>query len=72
MKATVKINREIRMNGKKYVHYWLIECAKEVKYICRDFNAKGLEFCPNGMPFRTLTAAKDFCNRNGFDYIYNK
>ena len=73
MKTTVIIRRHIRqvysLLGNKYEYFWKIECEKDLRWV--DFNGTITDYPLSG-EYRTLTAAKNACERAGVDFEYVK
>ena len=73
MKATVIIKRGIRqvysLRGNKYEYFWKIECSRDVRWVAPDGTVTDN---PLAGEYRTLTAAKNACERAGVDFEYVK
>ena len=73
MKTTVIIRRNIRqvysLLGNKYEYFWKIECSRDIRWV--GFDGTVTEQSLAG-EYRTLTAAKNACERAGVDFEYVK
>lgn len=73
MKTTVIIRRHIRqvysLLGNKYEYFWKIECGKDLRWVAP--NGEVTNQSMEGK-YRTLTAAKNACERAGVDFEYLK
>ena len=73
MKTTVIIRRHIRqvysLRGNKYEYFWKIECSRDIRWVAFD---GAVTDNPLAGEYRTLTAAKNACERAGVDFEYVK
>ena len=73
MITTVIIRRNIRkvysLRGNKYEYFWEIECSKDLRLVAPNGEVTNL---PMAGKYRTLTAAKNSCERAGVDFEYIK
>lgn len=71
MKTTVIIRRNIRqvynLRGNKYEYFWKIECSRDVRWVAHDGTVTDNSLAGE---YRTLTAAKNACERAGVDFEY--
>ncbi len=71
MKTTVIIRRNIRqvysIRGNKYEYFWKIECSKDLRLVAPNGEVTNQ---PIEGEYRTLTAAKNACERAGVDFEY--
>ena len=73
MKTTVIIRRHIRqvysLRGNKYEYFWKIECSKDIRWVAPNGEVTNQSLAGE---YRTLTAAKNACERAGVDFEYFK
>ena len=73
MKTTVIIRRHIRqvysLRGNKYEYFWKIECEKDLRWVAPNGEVTNQSMAGE---YRTLTAAKNACERAGVDFEYLK
>ena len=71
MKTTVIIRRDIRqvysLRGNKYEYFWKIECSRDVRWVAPDGTVTDNSLAGE---YRTLTAAKNACERADVDFEY--
>ena len=73
MKTTVIIRRHIRkvysLRGNKYEYFWKIECSRDIRWVAPDGTVTDNSLQGE---YRTLTAAKNACERACVDFEYIK
>ena len=73
MKTTVIIRRNIRqvysLLGNKYEYFWKIECSKDIRWVAPNGEVTNQSMAGE---YRTLTAAKNACERADVDFEYIK
>ena len=71
MKTTVIIRRDIRqvysLRGNKYEYFWKIECSKDLRWVAPNGEVTNQSMAGK---YRTLTAAKNACERAGVNFEY--
>ena len=71
MKTTVIIRRHIRqvysLRGNKYEYFWKIECSRDIRWVAPNGDVTNQSLAGE---YRTLTAAKNACERADVDFEY--